>query len=152
MGLNVSAKDKGTGKEQSIVIKSSGGLSEEDIEKMVQDAEANKDLDQKKRQAIDEKNNLEQLVYSTEKTLVDNKDKISEELKKEAEEALNNVSMKIGQAIYSQQKEEKKDDKSDDGATEADFEEKEEDKAKDDDNKAKDDEKDKKQLNLKHTI
>merc|ERR1712157_265534 len=87
--LNVSAKDKGTGKEQSIVIKSSGGLSEEDIEKMVQDAEANKDLDQKKRQAIDEKNNLEQLVYSTEKTLVDNKDKISEELKKEAEEALN---------------------------------------------------------------
>merc|ERR1711933_308893 len=120
--LNVSAKDKGTGKEQSIVIKSSGGLSEEDIEKMVQDAEANKDLDQKKRQAIDEKNNLEQLVYSTEKTLVDNKDKISEELKKEAEEALNaakevknsedlevlksktealnKVSMKIGQAIY----------------------------------------------------
>lgn len=128
--LNVSAKDKGTGKEQSIVIKSSGGLSEEDIEKMVQDAEANKDLDQKKRQAIDEKNNLEQLVYSTEKTLVDNKDKISEEVKKEAEEALNaakevknsedlevlksktealnKVSMKIGQAIYSQQKEEKK--------------------------------------------
>merc|ERR1719464_966068 len=87
--LNVSAKDKGTGKEQSVVIRSSGGLSEEDIEKMVQDAEANKDLDQKKRQAIDEKNNLEQLVYSTEKTLVDNKDKISEELKKEAEEALN---------------------------------------------------------------
>merc|ERR1712060_113992 len=61
--LNVSAKDKGTGKEQSIVIKSSGGLSEEDIEKMVQDAEANKDLDQKKRLVIDEKNNLEQLVY-----------------------------------------------------------------------------------------
>merc|ERR1712176_1234665 len=146
--LNVSAKDKGTGKEQSIVIKSRGGLSEEDIEKMVQDAEANKDLDQKKRQAIDEKNNLEQLVYSTEKTLVDNKVKNSEDLEvlKSKTEALNKVSMKIGQAIYSQQKEEKKDDKSDDGATEADFEEKkEEDKAKEDDDKAKDDEKDKKQ-------
>merc|ERR1712048_1257878 len=71
--LNVSAKDKGTGKEQSIVIQSSGGLSDDDIEAMVRDAEDNKDLDQKKRQAIDEKNNLEQLVYSTEKTLVDNK-------------------------------------------------------------------------------
>merc|ERR1712060_394534 len=166
--LNVSAKDKGTGKEQSIVIKSSGGLSEEDIEKMVQDAEANKDLDQKKRLVIDEKNNLEQLVYSTEKTLVDNKDKLSEEVKKEAEEALNaakevknsddlevlkskteilnKVSMKIGQAIYSQQKEEKQDDKSADGAKETDFEEKkEEDKAKEDGDKAKGDEKDKKQ-------
>merc|ERR1712194_788147 len=134
--LNVSGKDKGTGKEQSIVIKSSGGLSEDDIEKMVRDAEANKDLDQKKRLVIDEKNNLEQLVYSTEKTLVDNKDNLSEEVKKEAEEALNaakevknsddlevlkskteilnKVSMKIGQAIYSEKKEEKQDDKSDD--------------------------------------
>jgi len=166
--LNVSGKDKGTGKEQSIVIKSSGGLSEDDIEKMVRDAEANKDLDQKKRLVIDEKNNLEQLVYSTEKTLVDNKDKLSEEVKKEAEEALNaakevknsddlevlkskteilnKVSMKIGQAIYSEKKEEKQDDKSDDGAKEADFEEKkEEDKAKEDGDKAKNDEKDKKQ-------
>merc|ERR1712014_44424 len=68
--LNVSAKDKGTGKEQNIVIKSSGGLSEDDIEKMVRDAEA----DAKKRQTIEAKNEIDALIYSTEKSLTDNVD------------------------------------------------------------------------------
>merc|ERR1712157_588130 len=78
--LNVSAKDKGTGKEQNIVIQSSGGLSEDDIEKMVQDAEANAEADAKRRQAIEAKNEIDSLIYSTEKSLTDNKDKLNEEI------------------------------------------------------------------------
>merc|ERR1712157_218747 len=86
--LNVSAKDKGTGKEQNIVIQSSGGLSEDDIEKMVQDAEANAEADAKRRQAIEAKNEIDSLIYSTEKTLTDNADKVSDEIKKEVEVAI----------------------------------------------------------------
>jgi len=67
--LNVNAKDKSTGKLQSITIKSSGGLSDSDIEKMVQDAEASKEQDQKRREAIDLKNEADQAVYNTEKQL-----------------------------------------------------------------------------------
>merc|ERR1712157_289869 len=78
--LNVSAKDRGTGKEQNIVIQSSGGLSEDDIEKMVQDAEANAEADAKRRQAIEAKNEIDSLIYSTEKSLTDNKDKLNEEI------------------------------------------------------------------------
>merc|ERR1712157_183806 len=74
--LNVSAKDKGTGKEQNIVIKSSGGLSEEDIEKMVRDAESNAEADSKRRRSIESKNQMDSLIYSTEKTLTDNGDKV----------------------------------------------------------------------------
>merc|ERR1711935_98016 len=67
--LNVSAKDKGTGKEQNIVIKSCGGLSDDDIERMVQDAELNAEADAKKKQAIEAKNEIDSLIYSTEKSL-----------------------------------------------------------------------------------
>merc|ERR1711976_664052 len=70
--LNVSAKDKGTGKEQNIVIKSSGGLSEEDIESMVRDAEANAEADAKRRQTIEAKNEIESLIYNTQKSINDN--------------------------------------------------------------------------------
>merc|ERR1711979_16005 len=65
--VNVGAKDKGTGKEQNIVIQSSGGLSEEDIEKMVRDAEDNAAADAQRRQVIETRNELDSLIYSTEK-------------------------------------------------------------------------------------
>lgn len=65
--LNVSAKDKGTGKEQNIVIQSSGGLSEDEIENMVRDAEKNADADTKRKEGIEVKNEIDSTVYSTEK-------------------------------------------------------------------------------------
>ena len=65
--LNVSAKDKGTGKEQNIVIQSSGGLSEDDIEQMVRDAESNADADAKRKEGIEVKNEIDGMIYSTEK-------------------------------------------------------------------------------------
>merc|ERR1712157_443270 len=142
--LNVSAKDKGTGKEQNIVIKSSGGLSDDDIERMVRDAEVNAEADARKKSAIEAKNEIDSLIYSTEKSLKENEDKLDEETKQEVRkaledaravkdgddldelktrtEALSKASMKVGQAIYGQQKqggdsaadaEEKKDDKKD---------------------------------------
>merc|ERR1712232_787789 len=86
--LNVSAKDKGTGKEQNIVIQSSGGLSEDDIEKMVQDAEANAEADAKRRQAIEAKNEIDSLIYSTEKSLTDNAEKLDADVKAEVEKAI----------------------------------------------------------------
>merc|ERR1712076_365636 len=120
--LNVSASDKGTGKEQNIVIQSSGGLSEDDIEKMVQDAEANAEADAKRRQAIEAKNEIDSLIYSTEKSLTDNAEKLDADVKAEVEkaiaeakevkdgedvdlimekkEALSQASMKIGAAMY----------------------------------------------------
>jgi len=128
--LNVSGKDKGTGKSQSIVIQSSGGLSEDEIENMVKDAEANADADATRRQTIDAKNEIDSLIYSTEKTLTDNADKVSDEIKKEVEvaiaaakevkdsddldtlksktEELNKAAMKVGQAIYGQQQDQEK--------------------------------------------
>ncbi len=151
--LNVSAKDKGTGKEQNIVIKSSGGLSEQDIEKMVRDAEANAEADAKRRKTIEAKNEMDALIYSTEKSLTDNAEKLDAETKtaiekaiaeakevKESEdldninakkEALSQASMKIGQAIYnnnSTSTEEKKDD----NTVDADPKEKSEEEKKDD--------------------
>jgi len=163
--LNVSAKDKGTGKEQNIVIKSSGGLSEEDIEQMVQDAEANAEADAKRRQLIESKNEIDSLIYSTEKSLTDNGDKIDAEVKTEIEkaiseakevkdgddlelintkkDALNQASLKIGQAIYSQQQSnsggEEKKEEDDDKTVDADFTEKK--SGGDDDEDKKDDEK-----------
>merc|ERR1712070_1179559 len=126
--LNVSAKDKGTGKEQNIVIKSSGGLSEEDIEQMVRDAESNAESDAKRRQLIESKNEIDSLIYSTEKSVTDNGDKLDAETKSEVEkaiaeakevkdgddldlinakkEALSQASMKIGQAMYASKAEE----------------------------------------------
>ena len=80
--VNVSAKDKGTGKEQKIQIQASGGLSEEEINKMVKDAEANKEADKKKKKSVDARNQADSLVFSTEKSLKEHGDKISAEEKK----------------------------------------------------------------------
>ena len=132
--VSVSAKDKGTGKEQKIQIQASGGLSEEEINKMVKDAEANKEADKKKREEVDARNQADSIVFSTEKSLKEHGDKVSAEEKKAIEtgvadlkEALKGaniedikkktqnliqVSMKLGEAIYkSQQKDQAKDDK-----------------------------------------
>jgi len=79
--LNVTAKDKGTGKEQKITITASSGLSKEDIEKMKKEAEAHADEDKKKREFIDAKNEADSFVYQTEKMLKDNEAKVSEETK-----------------------------------------------------------------------
>ncbi len=125
--VNVSAKDKGTGKEQKIQIQASGGLSEEEIQKMVKDAEANKEADKKKRETVDARNQADSLVFSTEKSLKEHGDKVSAEEKKAIEngiadlkkslegtdiddikkktQSLVQVSMKLGEAVYkSQQK------------------------------------------------
>jgi len=80
--LNVTAKDKGTGKEQSITISDSGNLSKEDIEKAAKDAEAHADEDKKKREAIDARNSLESAIYQAEKMPDEFKDKISDDDKK----------------------------------------------------------------------
>ena len=120
--VQVSAKDKGTGKEQQIRIQASGGLSDADIEKMVKDAEANASADKAKREAVEAKNQGESLIHSTEKSLKDYGDKVSAEDKtaienaiaalkgvlegddaeaiKEKTNALAEVSMKLGEAMY----------------------------------------------------
>ncbi len=137
--VNVSAKDKGTGKEQKIQIQASGGLSDEEIQKMVKDAEANKETDKKKRDSVDARNQADTIIHSTEKNLKEHGSKISENEKKAIETAISDLrnalkgtdseevkkktqsliqsSMKLGEAVYkSQQKPsdkttEKKDDK-----------------------------------------
>jgi len=125
--VNVSAKDKGTGKEQKIQIQASGGLSDEEINKMVKDAEANKEVDKKKREAVDARNQADTIIHTTEKNLKEHGSKISdadkkaietgisdlrnalkgtdtEEVKKKTQ-ALVQSSMKLGEAVYkSQQK------------------------------------------------
>jgi len=137
--VSVSAKDKGTGKEQKIQIQASGGLSDEEIEKMVKDAEANKDEDKKKRESVDARNQADTLIHSTEKNLKEHGAKVSDADKKAIEDASNDLkeaikgtdteeikkktetlvqaSMKLGEAIYkSQEKKEgspKDGDKSD---------------------------------------
>jgi molecular chaperone DnaK len=120
--VNVSAKDKGTGKEQQIKIQASGGLSDSDIDQMVRDAEQFAEEDKKRREAAEAKNNAESLIHTTERQLVDNGDKIDASLKGEIEaavaeaktaveggdpaamtekaQALAQVAMKMGQAIY----------------------------------------------------
>ncbi|WP_048647167.1 molecular chaperone DnaK [Nitratireductor soli] len=120
--VNVSAKDKGTGKEQQIRIQASGGLSDADIEKMVKDAEANAEADKKRRESVEAKNQAEALIHSTEKSLGEYGDKVSEEDRKAIEDAmaalktavegddaedikakttaLAEASMKLGQAMY----------------------------------------------------
>jgi len=89
--LHVSAKDLGTGKQQSIEIKSSSGLSDEEIKKMTRDAEAHAEEDKKRRQVIDLKNQADQLVYSTEKTLKEHGAKVSSETRGKIENAVNNL-------------------------------------------------------------
>src|SRR5690625_1498000 len=86
--LNVSAKDKATGKEQSIVIKASSGLSDEEIEKMVKDAEANAEADRKFEEVVTARNTLEGLIHATRKTLEDAGDKATDEEKSAIEAAL----------------------------------------------------------------
>jgi molecular chaperone DnaK len=89
--LNVKAHDKATGKVQSIRIEASTGLSKEDIEQMKRDAEAHAEEDRRKRSLAEAKNNADNIVYTTEKTLKDLGDKISAEAKKEIEERLNDL-------------------------------------------------------------
>jgi len=123
--VNVSAKDKGTGKEQKIQIQASGGLSEEEINKMVKEAESNKEVDKKKREAVDARNQADTLLHSTEKNLKEHGSKVSDADKKAIETASANLrnavkgtdiedikkktqdlvqaSMKLGEAIYKSQ-------------------------------------------------
>ncbi|MGB2808070.1 MAG: molecular chaperone DnaK, partial [Sedimentisphaerales bacterium] len=89
--LSVSAKDLGTGKQQSIEIKSSSGLSEQEVSKMTKDAEAHAEEDKKKREVIDLKNQADQLIYSMEKTLKEHGDKVSAETRGNIESAVNNL-------------------------------------------------------------
>jgi len=136
--VNVSAKDKGTGKEQQIKIQASGGLSDADIDQMVQDAEKFAEEDKKRREGAEAKNNAESLVHTTEKQLEENGDKVDASLKSEIEgliaetktaieggdpdamktksEALAQAAMKMGQAIYEKQQAEGGDAASDAGA------------------------------------
>jgi molecular chaperone DnaK len=86
--LNVSAKDKGTNKEQSIRIESSSGLSSDEVEQMQKDAETNAEVDKSRREAVDKRNAADQMVYATEKTLSEHGDKLSDEDRKPVEEAL----------------------------------------------------------------
>ena len=125
--VNVSAKDKGTGKEQKIQIQASGGLSDEEIKNMVKDAEANKESDKKKRESVDARNQADTIIHSTEKNLKEHGSKISETEKKAIETSISDLrnalkgtdaeeikkktqsliqtSMKLGEAVYkSQQK------------------------------------------------
>ena len=149
--VNVSAKDKGTGKEHQIRIQASGGLSDADIEKMVKDAEANADADKKRREVVEAKNQAEALAHSAEKSLKDYGDKVSEDDRKAIEDAITDLksalegddveainaksqalaeaSMKLGQAMYEASQSEaaeadaKADAAKDDDVVDADFEE-----------------------------
>ena len=141
--VNVSAKDKGTGKEQKIQIQASGGLSEEEINKMVKEAEANKEEDKKKRDSVDARNQADTLLHTTEKNLKEHGAKVSEADKKIIETSAANLrnalkgtdveeikkktqdlvqsSMKLGEAVYKSQQNTKPDaatkdkDKKDEG-------------------------------------
>ena len=86
--VNVSALDKGTGKEQKISIRASGGLSDDEIEKMVKDAEANAEADKQRKELVEAKNQGEALVHSAEKSLADFGDKVSEADKSAIESAI----------------------------------------------------------------
>jgi molecular chaperone DnaK len=125
--VNVSAKDKATGKEQQIRIQASGGLSDADIQKMVKDAEANAAEDKKRREAVDAKNHADALVHSTEKALAEHGSKIADTERRAIEDAVSDLkealkgedaeaikaktntlaqtSMKLGEAMYKQQAE-----------------------------------------------
>lgn len=86
--LNVTAKDKGSGKEQTITIQGSSGLSKEEVEKMAKEAEAHAEEDKKKREGIEAKNQLDSAIYQAEKMKTDNKEKISEDDVKKIDEAI----------------------------------------------------------------
>ena len=127
--VNVSAKDKATNKEQKIKIQASGGLSDDDIDKMVKDAESHADEDKKRKESVDSRNEADALVYSTEKSVKEHgkklpkedKDKIDVALKdlkellakenassediKAKVESLNNAAMKLGEMMYKESQE-----------------------------------------------
>jgi len=86
--LNVAALDKATSKEQKIKVEASSGLSSDEIDDMVKDAESKSEEDEKKKELINERNNLDQLIYATEKTVSENDDKVSDSEKKEIEDAV----------------------------------------------------------------
>ena len=126
--MNVSAKDKATGKEQNVQIQASGGLSDADIEKMVKDAEDNADADKAKRETVDAKNQAEATIHATEKSIADLGDDCPADAKAETESAiaelktalesddkaaieegtqkLQEAAMKIGEAAYRKAQEE----------------------------------------------
>jgi len=167
--VSVSAKDKGTGKEQKIQIQASGGLTDEEIQTMVKEAEANKESDKNKREAVDARNQADSIIFSTEKSLKEHGDKISEEEKKAIENGIVDLksalketdteevkkktqdlvqaSMKLGEAVYkSQQKdtpennEDQKPKKDDkENVVDADFEDVKEDKENKEDKEDKED-------------
>jgi molecular chaperone DnaK len=149
--VNVSAKDKATGKEQQIRIQASGGLSEADIQKMVKDAEANAAEDKKRRAAVDAKNHADALVHSTEKALAEHGSKVEESERRAIEDAVSDLkealkgddaeaitaktntlaqaSMKLGEAMYKQQAEaDAKKDAAKDDVVDAEFTEVDDDK------------------------
>ncbi len=149
--VNVSAKDKATGKEQQIRIQASGGLSEADIQKMVKDAEANAAEDKKRREAVDAKNHADALVHSTEKALAEHGSKVEESERRAIEDAVSDLkealkgddaeaikaktntvaqaSMKLGEAMYKQQAEaDAKKDAAQDDVVDAEFTEVDDDK------------------------
>ncbi|MEO1709041.1 MAG: Hsp70 family protein, partial [Pseudomonadota bacterium] len=158
--VNVSAKDKATNKEQSIRIQASGGLSDADIDSMVKEAEEHADEDKKRREAVETRNHLESLINSTEKSLEDASDKLTDDVKEEvqaavadaksamekddvdamkaATTALAQTAMKIGEAIYGNASAGAGDDMdmgdqpgaADDDVVDADFEEVDDDKKK----------------------
>jgi molecular chaperone DnaK len=120
--VHVSAKDKGTGRDHSITIQSSGGLSQAEIDKMVKEAEAQRENDEKKRQAIDIKNELDSQLYNIEKSFLEHRAKLQPADADEVQESINNAksvqgsddveilrsalerlktsAMKVGQAVY----------------------------------------------------
>lgn len=126
--VNVTAKDKATNKEQQITIQANGGLSDDEINNMMKDAEANADADKQRRELVEAKNNAEAMVHSTEKQLVEHGDKVDDSIKGEIEaaaedlktaaetdnleeiqaktQALMQASMKLGEAIYASSQEE----------------------------------------------
>ncbi|RXH24671.1 molecular chaperone DnaK [Bradyrhizobium nanningense] len=149
--VNVSAKDKATGKEQQIRIQASGGLSEADIEKMVKDAEANAEADKKRREAVTAKNEADGLVHSTEKALAEHGSKVAESERRAIEDAVSDLkealkgddaeaikaktntlaqaSMRLGEAMYKQQAEaDAKKDAAKDDVVDAEFTEVDDDK------------------------
>ena len=150
--VSVSAKDKGTGKEQKITIQASGGLSDDEIDKMVKEAEANKEADKQKREAVDVKNQGDTLAHQIDKQLKEHGNKLSAEDKTKVEadvnalkEALKNSdtdaikskikdltesAMKLGEAVYKEQQEQKpaEEKSKEDNVVDADFEEVKKDK------------------------
>ena len=150
--VSVSAKDKGTGKEQKITIQASGGLSDDEIDKMVKEAEANKEADKQKREAVDVKNQGDTLAHQIDKQLKEHGNKLSAEDKTKVEadvnalkEALKNSdtdaikskikdltesAMKLGEAVYKEQQEQKpaEEKPKEDNVVDADFEEVKKDK------------------------